>query len=186
MNHQSFSLHPFPPAPQQITLTSSLLDLKIQGKIARLINTLTINYVLLGDLEDIAIAAPSDSPTRQHNLWEETCFEFFLGLKDSERYWEFNLSPAGHWNVYRFDGYRQGMQEESVLTTLPFSVQTSSDALSLSLQLDLTAMIPAEQSWVVAIATVLKSKIGEVTYWALTHPGSEADFHRRDSFIQEL
>lgn len=177
MNPQSFSLQPFSTAPQQ---------LQIQGKIARFANTLTIHYVLLGDLENIAIAAPSDFPTRQHNLWEDTCLEFFLGLKDSQGYWEFNLSPAGHWNVYRFDGYRQGMQEESALTTLPFSIQTSSDTLSLSLELDLEAMIPKDQALAVAITTVIKSKTGEVTYWALTHPGTEADFHRRDSFVLEL
>ena len=25
-----------------------------------------------------------------------------------------------------------------------------------------------------------------LTYWALTHPGAQADFHRRDSFQVEL
>ena len=44
-------------------------------------------------------------PRRRDRLWEETCLELFLGEEGSERYWEFNLSPAGHWNVYRFEFY---------------------------------------------------------------------------------
>ena len=36
------------------------------------------------------------------------------------------------------------------------------------------------------IAAVIKLAGGELTYWALTHPGPAADFHRRDSFVVEL
>jgi hypothetical protein len=97
--------------------------LKITGCIARHANQLNLRYTLFGDLTEVAIAPSSDTPMRKHELWEDTCFEFFLGIKDSQRYWEFNLSPAGHWNVYRFDGYRQGMQEETAFMRFPFSVQ---------------------------------------------------------------
>jgi hypothetical protein len=47
-------------------------------------------------------------------------------------------------------------------------------------------IIPAEQALEVAISAVIKLRSGNVTCWALTHPGPEADFHRRDSFIIEL
>ena len=126
---------------------------------------------------------------RKNGLWEETCFEFFLGVKGSERYWEFNLSPSGHWNVYRFKSYRQGMQEEPAFTSLPFSVQLYSNSLLLSLGLGLDKIIPQEQvSEVlqVALSAVIKTRDGKTTYWALTHPGPQADFHRRDGFIIEL
>jgi hypothetical protein len=116
MNEQTFSLQPFPS-------TKPLPNLKIAGCIARHANQLNLRYTLFGDLTEVAIAPSSDTPMRKHELWEDTCFEFFLGIKDSQRYWEFNLSPAGHWNVYRFDGYRQGMQEETAFMRFPFSVQ---------------------------------------------------------------
>jgi hypothetical protein len=119
-------------------------------------------------------------------LWEDTCFEFFLGIKNSAQYWEFNLSPAGHWNVYRFDGYRQGMQEETAFENLPFNVQNQADGLALGLDVDLDKIISVQQAIEVAITTVIKDRDGEVTYWALTHRGVEADFHLRDSFIIEL
>ena len=179
MNAQHFSLQPFP-------TTSPQADLEIVGTIARHANKLAIRYSLLGNLAGVALTSPSDTPTRKQELWQETCFEFFLGIQNSPRYWEFNLSSAGHWNVYRFTDYRQGMQEELAFSSLPFIVQSESDALSLPLDLDLDAIVSAEQSLDVAITTVIKHSGGELTYWALTHSGSEADFHRRDSFIIEL
>jgi hypothetical protein len=182
MNEQTFSLQPFPS-------TESFPNLKIVGNIARSFNQLTIYYNLGSDLKEIALAKPTKgmvAPARKHKLWEETCFEFFLGIKDSQRYWEFNLSPAGHWNVYRFDGYRQGMQEETAFEKLPFNVQNQADNLTLALNVDLDKIISAKQAIEIGVTTVIKHRDNEVTYWALTHRGAEADFHLRDSFIVEL
>ena len=186
MSEQTFSLQPFPS-------TKSLPNLKIAGNIARNGNQLAIRYILEDDLKEIAlakptggIAPPTNTPSRKHELWQDTCFEFFLGIKDFARYWEFNLSPTGHWNVYRFDGYRQGMQEETAFENLPFNVQNQTDSLILTLDVDLDKIISAEQAIEVGITTVIKDRNGEVTYWALTHQGAEADFHLRDSFILEM
>ncbi|MBD2531557.1 DOMON-like domain-containing protein [Nostoc flagelliforme FACHB-838] len=179
MNDQTFTLQPF-------LSIQSFPNLKIAGNIARNANQLTISYTLEGDLKKIAIAPESNAPSRQHKLWEDTCFEFFLGIKDSQQYWEFNLSPVGHWNVYRFHGYRQGMQEEIAFEKLPFNVQNQADSLTLALNINLDKIILAEQAIEVGITTVIKDRDGKVTYWALTHKGAEADFHLWDSFIIEL
>lgn len=179
MTNQTFSLQSFPS-------TESFYNLKITGNIARNSNQLTICYMLRGDFKEIAIAPPSNTRLRKHELWKDTCFEFFVGMKDSLQYWEFNLSLTGHWNVYRFDGYRQGMQEETAFTILPFNVQNQADGLALALDVDLGKIISADQEIEIAITTVIKHRNGEVTYWALTHQGAEADFHLRDSFIVEL
>ncbi len=125
-------------------------------------------------------------PTRRSRLWEETCFEFFLGVMNSDQYWEFNLSPAGHWNVYRFTSYREGMKEELAFASLPFSIQNQPDALRLALELELGRIVPADQPVKVAISAVIRSIDGKMLYWALIHPGPKPDFHRRDSFIVEL
>ncbi|MHC5823888.1 MAG: DOMON-like domain-containing protein, partial [Nostoc sp.] len=171
---------------QPFSSTKSLSNLKIAGNIARNGNKLVIRYILGGHLKEIAIATPSNTRSRKHQLWKDTCFEFFIGSKDSLRYWEFNLSPAGHWNVYRFDGYREGMQEETAFTILPFSVQNQADGLALALDVDLGKIVSENQAIEVGITTVIKDKDGEVTYWALTHQVAEADFHLRDSFIVKL
>lgn len=179
MNDQTFKMQPFPSA-------KPIPDLKIAGNIARQGNQFTIQYALLGDVKEVAFAAASDTPARKHELWKDTCLEFFVGIKNSDQYWEFNLSPAGDWNVYRFNAYRQGMQEETAFTALPFSIQHLSDGLAIALDLDLDRIVPANQAIEVGITTVIKHRDGEVSYWALTHQGSEADFHRRDSFIIAL
>ncbi|ACC80128.1 DOMON-like domain-containing protein [Nostoc punctiforme] len=179
MNNQTFSLQPFPS-------TESMPNLKIAGNISRNGNQFAIHYLLEGDLKEIAIALPSNTPSRKHELWKETCFEFFLGIKNSQQYWEFNLSPSGHWNVYRLDGYRQGMQKETAFENLPINVQNQADSLALALNVDLDKIISVEQAIEVAITTVIKDRDGKVTYWALTHRGTEADFHLRDSFIIKL
>jgi len=179
MNSRRFSLKPF--------LTADLPpDVKVTGNISRSFNTLTINYMLIGPLANLVIPAPAENPLRRNALWEETCFEFFIAAKNSDQYWEFNLSPSGHWNVYRFTSYRQGMQEEQSLASLPFIVQSQPDILRLSAEIDLVKFIPTDQLLNVAISAVIKSIDGRITYWALTHPGPQADFHRRDSFLIEL
>ncbi|BAZ66428.1 MAG: DOMON-like domain-containing protein [Pelatocladus maniniholoensis HA4357-MV3] len=179
MNNQKFSLQPF--------VDGKLLpNFKITGNITRHANQLNLCYVLSGDLEKVAIASPSNTPKRKHELWEDTCFEFFLSVKNSDKYWEFNLSPTGDWNIYRFDGYRQGMQEETAFSILPFNVQHQSDSLVVVLEMDLSKIILLEEILQIAITTVIKSKDGEVSYWALIHQEKEADFHLRDSFIIEL
>jgi hypothetical protein len=38
----------------------------------------------------------------------------------------------------------------------------------------------------IAITAIIQTKDGNETYWALTHPAPQADFHRRESFILEL
>jgi hypothetical protein len=115
-------------------------------------------------------------------LWEETCLELFLGAKGSGRYWEFNLSPAGHWNVYRFTSYREGMQEEPALSSLPFGVRIEPGILRLSLDLDLRKILPAGEAVEAGVCAVIRTATGGTSHWALAHPGPRPDFHRRDGF----
>jgi len=168
-------------------------EIEITGQIERFNQQLSINFQLTGEIEKSAIVPPDANPSRRNELWQTTCFEFFLGLKGSPKYWEFNLSPAGYWNIYRFDDYRQGMAEELAFQSLPFLVKIQSDSLTLSLDLNLEAIIRPTQDLEVGITTVIQSKINNliseqnsITYWALTHVGQEADFHQKKSFILDL
>jgi hypothetical protein len=179
MNGQAFSLQPFFPI-------SPPLDFTITGRVNRRGDILGIRYDLHGPLAELGIPAPADLPSRQSGLWEATCFEFFLGVKDLPRYWEFNLSPAGPWNVYRFEGYRQGMAEETAFTSLACSIRRRSDSLRLALELEVGRIVAADRPLAVGIAAVIKLAGGGLTYWALTHPGPQADFHRRDGFLVKL
>lgn len=179
MTNQTFSLQPFPtqkPPPH----------LHITGNITRYANQLSLRYKLLGDLKKVVIPPLSQTPRRKDELWENTCFEFFVGIKDAPEYWEFNLSPAGHWNVYHFDDYRQGMQPETAFHILPFSIEKQLDSFTLFVDVDLGKIIHKSQQIHVAITTVIQDQNNDITYWALVHRGIEANFHLRDSFLIDL
>jgi hypothetical protein len=179
MKSRGFSLRPFP--------TAGLLPhLEITGDIARSSGKLSISYKLSGPLEEIMIPVLAGNRLRKNGLWEETCFEFFLAPVNSDHYWEFNLSTSGNWNVYRFTSCRQGMREETAFTELPFSVLLYSDFLQLSLEVELERIVPADQPLKTGISAVIKTINGGINFWALTHPGPQPDFHRRDAFIIDL
>jgi hypothetical protein len=179
MNNQSFSLAPFPAARPLASIT-------IDGTIARRAGTLSVRYSVLGPPRDLVIPAWAAFPDRKDGLWKDTCFELFLAVRGMPAYWEFNLSPAGHWNVYRFTSYREGMAEEPAFTALPFGVESKRDALCLALELDLAKIVSAGASLEVAMSAILRHKDGLVTHWALSHRGPQPDFHRRDGFIIAL
>lgn len=176
MNQKQFNLQPF-------SLSNSQFNGEVQAHLTLDGNKLTIHYQVFSDGEKIKIPPTVTQPNRQDNLWGTTCFEFFLGIVNSPVYWEFNLSPSGDWNVYRFSGYRQGMQPETAFSSLPFEFTRETDHLSLNISIDLEQMIQNSQQLELAITMVIEDKEGTITYWALKHPGSEADFHRRDSFV---
>jgi hypothetical protein len=158
-------------------------EIKITGSIGRRANLLSASCALLGNLSELAIPAAEASPTRRDRLWEETCLEFLLGVTDSERYWEFNLSPSGDWNVYRFTSRREGMREEPAFASLPFGIRREPEALRVSLDLDIGKIIPARKDMEIAVAAVLKTVKGRTSHWALAHFGPRPDFHRRDGFL---
>ena len=179
MNGRGFSLEPFPPAGPPPSF-------RITGEAVRRPGTLAVRYALLGWLAELAIPAPAAAPARKDGLWEETCFELFLAVRGSKRYWEFNLSPAGHWNVYRFADYREGMEEEAAFASLPLSAESRPDSFSLTLEVDLDKIVRADQALEAGPCAVIKTGGGETAHWALSHPGPRADFHRRESFTLEL
>ena len=134
----------------------------------------------------MAIPAAAEAPRRQDRLWEETCFELFLGAADSGEYWEINLSPSGHWNVYRFDRYREGMREERAFTSLPFDVRRDPEALLLTAEIGIGKIVPEGKDLAVGVAVVIGTIDGEKSHWAPVHPASRPDFHRRDGFALTL
>jgi hypothetical protein len=175
MDHQRYTLRPSPGEEKR-------LDLTIPGTIGRRGNTLSLGFALRGDLSGLAIPLPTAPSERRYRLWKETCLELFLAEKGSVRYWEFNLSPAGNWNVYRFTSYRQGMREELVFGSLPFRVLTEPGAIGLSLEIDIGKILPAGKAIEAAVCAVIRTIAGDTSHWACVHPGPRPDFHRRDGF----
>jgi hypothetical protein len=121
------------------------------------------------------------------DLWRATCFECFLAIRGKPEYWEFNFSPSGDWNVYRMDGYRRlGFREETGVFPLPFELIKESGRILLDVNVDVAPVVHPGDEVHIGITAVLQTRDGRETYWALSHPGPHADFHRRESFILAL
>jgi hypothetical protein len=170
-----FLLKPFPGG-------GNLPGVTIGGSIGRRADTLSVRCEVRGDLSKVSIPAVAETPRRQDRLWEETCFELFLGPADSEAYWELNLSPSGHWNAYRFTRYREGMREEPGIASLPFDLRRDPEALLLAAELGIGRIVPAGADLKAAVAVVIQAIDGGMSHWAQVHPASRPDFHRRDGF----
>jgi hypothetical protein len=178
MQH-NFNLKPFSKLERS-------LQFELSGNLERLDRMLYVKYILSGDLSTVEIPPLATMPTRQHELWLNTCFEFFIAIPHQTNYWEFNLSPAGHWNIYSFTDYRQGMEWETAVTQLPFQIQIQDNCCQLTLAFDLSSIITTDSALKVGISAVVKIDRDLVTYWALTHPSTKADFHQRESFSLDL
>lgn len=174
--HKTFTLIPYP-AP-------NLPAVEITGTVARINNRIALHYAIRGDVKNILFPVPASIPARKDDLWKATCFEFFIAIQDQPRYWEFNMSPSGNWNVYAMDAYRQvNMRAESAFTQLPFEFRKTTDNISLDISVDLNRILQPENILEIGITTIIQANDGNETYWALAHPGQLADFHLRDGFV---
>lgn len=179
MHPPRFLLKPFPGDGNPAGLT-------IGGSIRRRADTLSLRCEVRGNLSKVLIPAAAEAPRRRDRLWEETCVELFLGAEDSGEYRELNLSPSGHWNVYRFSRYREGMLEETAITSLPFDVRIGQDVIEFSMELDAGKILHAGETIEAGVAAVISTIDGRRCHWALAHFGPRPDFHRREGFALVL
>lgn len=170
-----YELKPYPGRP----FPEGLL---VSGNICREGAILKLDWRLEGASETLSIPLPEARPERRRELWEETCCEFFLASSNKAGYWEFNLSPSGHWNVFHFDSYRAGLKDELAFEALPFSVLTQPGLCIVSVALDTTRLGIANEPWELAVSTVVRETKAPNSYWALNHPGTQPDFHHSDAF----
>ena len=168
---------------QPFVTTNTLPQIAVTSTISRLKTKLQVSYKIQGDLNQIILPSVKKQNQRQDNLWQTTCFELFLAIFNAPEYWEFNLAPTGDWNVYAFHRYRRGMKTAASFRELPFKVKQSDSVYELTTTIDLTTIISGNTSLELAVTTVIADTNHHLSYWAITHPGTEANFHRRDSFI---
>ena len=166
------------PFEQQPWLTGTELKATAQW----LPGLLEVRFALNTPAETVARPQPCGQTERRDGLWQSTCFEAFFAEPGQERYWEINLAPNGHWNVYRLDHYRQGLRPEPLVSGLTYALHQSATDLQLRFSLNLQPLIAESSGLECSLTAVLDHPQNGCSYWALNHAGDEADFHRRDSF----
>jgi hypothetical protein len=179
MGVTAFTLHPFRAHRADAAV-------RIEGTAERQGSILHLTYRIAesaGDPEAAVLWPQAEGPAqRRDGLWQHTCLEFFLAHPEEERYWEFNLAPNGHWNSYQLSGYRRDLQPDPDYAALPFRVNWNDGQFVLELSCALPIPLARSQPLQLAITAVVEHQDTTISYWAIHHGGTEADFHRRDGF----
>lgn len=155
---------------------------------------LTVHYCLRGDIDRLripALIAAPDAQLRTDLLWQHTCFEAFIRVAGQSAYREFNFSPSGQWACYAFSHYRQRIDDPGCIDAPVISSRHTAGRLELEAILPATCLppTPARQVWQLGLSTVVEARDtvdGSHSYWALTHPAPQPDFHHIDGFALDI
>ncbi|MBO9667231.1 MAG: DOMON-like domain-containing protein [Bdellovibrio sp.] len=126
-----------------------------------------------------------DGMARRDELWKTTCFEaFFSANQNTESpYLEINCSPAGDWNAYSFSSYRQGMTPHPKAEVKLIQVEPEPEAVLFRVRIQCPDLVKFRQ---MGITSVVEFSDGSKSYWSLSHPGPQADFHNKSGFTHPL
>jgi hypothetical protein len=136
----------------------------------------------IGSLKSVSKTRVDTFSTRGRDLWQSTCFEFFLAPlgRDSKHYCEWNFSPTGHWDFFAFKQYREPIQLE--LAPRNYGV---SDFKSISTQevLNLEFVVESGAEFLYSksrfnLSCILETENNSKYYFSLDHRNPEKpDFH---------
>lgn len=144
---------------------------------------LHLAWCLTGALSALRLPAPA-APDRADGLWRHTCFEAFVGTAGSAGYTEWNFAPSGQWAAYVFDDYRRGMAKLALSAPPEMKWWRTPDQLRLDVALPPEALAGhGAPSLRLGLAAVIEGQSGDISYWALVHPGDKPDFHDPAGFV---
>jgi hypothetical protein len=190
---QRYSTPPPSPLVHALSLTPhpEALDTAVRSIDARVCRrqrgTLTVAYVLEGQLDRLRVPAPR-AARFANRLWEHTCFEIFIRAQGLPAYHEFNLSPSGEWAAYAFERYREGVPLVDESLNPQVTVRSAAGKLEVEavIRLDLLSPTYARTALALAVSAVVEHRDGAICYWALRHPAGKPDFHHPDAFALRL
>ena len=148
---------------------------------------IAFTYALKGELSRLRIPRFRQLP-KSDRLWEHTCFEAFVAVKDNPAYYEFNFAPSGEWAVCAFRRYREPATPPKEKLAPEITVRRAGDSLQLDalVWVDRWQAIEPGARLSVALSAVIEDNRGMLSYWALKHPPGKPDFHHADAFALEI
>jgi hypothetical protein len=149
--------------------------------------SLVLSYVVHGNISELRLP-PISAPARGDELWQQTCFEAFVGTAAGAAYYEFNFAPSTQWAAYQFSSHRSGMRVATEVSAPRIEVKSAPDRYTLqaALSLDELLGLPRDTGWRLGLAAITEDTNGGKSYWALAHPPGKADFHHFDCFAHQL
>ena len=169
-----FTLIPHPSAPSATVERITVMATRPTPDI------IALTYRIHGDLDAICWPAPA-TPEFADELWMHTCFEAFVA-GDGNFYRELNLSPSTRHAIYDFNGYRGAMRDAGE-RDLAISFDRATATLAATLAMPALADVAV---WRVGLTTVVEDASGAKSFWALSHPRDEPDFHNQAGFAARL
>jgi len=151
--------------------------------------TLNIGYWLRDPNQLIQWPDIVSSHPRLDYLWQDTCFEVFIGVQGEDFYREINLSPSQAWQVYDFEEYRYPEDMPPKTANDIELNQLKKTHYGLNVSLDLTEfMLKHKLKWTdlfIGLAAVLKTPQNE-HYFAMQHSSPQADFHNKRDWLHQF
>ncbi len=146
---------------------------------------LILEFTIRGDLQQIRFQDSAFVASRLDELWKHTCLECFFStdLEESAPYFEINCSPSGDWNAYSFSSYRQGMQASQDLKVQLTHREGGSNEAFFRIQVRGNGLQGARHLGMTAVIEFID---GSRSFFALSHPGPQPDFHLKKSFSISL
>ena len=174
--HHSLICHPASPCPTALEIVASAEFSENGG--------LHLRYLLTGDLDAIRFPPPQ-AASPADNLWQYTCCEAFIGATGDMAYREFNFSPSSQWAAYQFNEYR--VRDERFQPPAFPQITRQQDDSRCELEVRLPqVLLPEASELQLGLTAVIEFKNGDKTYWALSHPAAQPNFHLRASFALTL
>lgn len=126
---------------------------------------------------------------RQDFLWQNTCFEVFIGVHGEDFYREINLSPSQAWQAYQFEEYRypEDMPPQAAYDIELNQLKRTHYGLNVSLDLG-EFMAKHKLKWsdlFIGLTAVLNTSEGE-HYYAMQHSSPQADFHNKRDWLHQF
>ncbi|WP_291065529.1 DOMON-like domain-containing protein [Hydrogenophaga sp.] len=190
-----FAANTHPPAAQQhlschpATPCALALAITVQCGWADWLGTrgLLLHYRLLGEVSGLRLPAAA-TPGPADDLWRRCCLEAFVACPGQTAYHEFNFSPSGQWAAYPFDAVRVRAVAQAARPPQPapeLRWQRSADELKLLAWLPGAALPESAPACglQLGLSAVIETRCGQLSYWALRHPGERPDFHHRGGFV---
>lgn len=174
---QSYQLFPYPTGEYPANA-----PVRIRGVVQHYGTWLNVHFNLSGEIQRIKQPQSDNVPPRRDNLWRHTCFELFVTTADNNQYWEYNINLPGHWNVYRFSGYRENQQPETRIDQITGDlIRHDSNLLEFAVKAPLPVDLE-NHALLIGISCVIEDNEENLYYYALSHPSDKPDFHHRRGF----
>lgn len=146
---------------------------------------IAIAYFIEGQISRLCLPGRS-APSRIDGLWQHTCFEAFLAVKDAPGYHEFNFAPSGQWAAYGFKSYREGAPLPQA-SDPQIARRASANCFELDALIQQASLpaVPVNGRLLLGLSAVIEEQDGVRSYWALKHPPGRPDFHHASAFVLE-